>query len=268
MPPNVRIDSRAYLDPRFRLLGKLLGTSEFDALGRVSYLWLHCTERCTYVLSETLVGSVVDVEALILSELGDRVDGGVRLRGTEGRVEWFARMQQSGRNSAQKRWNPNGSPIGDRMGIPKEEEEEDLSLSSEASPAEKSKPRAKPDEPTAEEWPVVERVLGKLSEAAGVAYEPKRNGKPTNSVKFILRRLRENCSEDELRMVIRHRYLEWGHKDDMREHLTAETVFGRAKFDTYLAKAKAAVDGPPARAGPDSSTPVSPVVQDFLRGVR
>ena len=125
--------------------------------------------------------------------------------------------------------------------------------------------RPKPNEPTAEEWPVIERVLERLSAEAGVKYEPRRAGKPTSSSMFILRRLREGCSEDELRMVARHRGLEWGDKPEMRKFLTAETVFGRQKFDTYLAQARAAVE---ARAGPSANEPVSQVAQDFIRGIR
>ena len=268
MAPNVKVDGSAFSDPRYKLLGKLLGTSEYDALGRMTHLWLHCTSKQLYVVPEKLVASIVDVEALVLSELGDRVDGGIRIRGAVGRVEWYQRLQESGRNSALKRWGthnkPNGSPIGDHMGGPKEEEKEEVSLS-EKSDSEKSRARTKAGEPTDSEWPVVKRVLLKLSEAAGVNYASERAGKPTSSVRFILRRLREGCTEDELRMVIRHRWLEWHDKPEMVQYLTAETIFGREKFDTYLAKAKAALIGNEPRAGPPRDPP-SPVVMGILRG--
>lgn len=277
MAPNVKVLGRALADPRFRVLGGLLGSNEYEALGRMVHLWHCCTQRQTYVLPGRLVSSIVDVEALCLSELGESVDGGVRIKGTEGQVEWYGRMQQSGRNSALKRWGAhtsdgspmahpqpnNGSPIGDHMGVPREGEGEVvLSSESEKGDARGKKPKA--GEPTESEWPAVKRILGKLSEAAGVNYASHRAGKPTSSVKFILRRLREDCSEDELRMVIRHRFLEWGEKPEMVQHLTAETLFGREKFDTYLAKAKAALAEP--RAGPAANESVSPLVLQLLSG--
>ncbi len=122
-------------------------------------------------------------------------------------------------------------------------------------------------EPTDAEWPIVERVLGKLTEATGVRFKDRhRNGRPTGYVKFVLRRLREDVTEEELRKVIRHRATLW-RGTDQEKYLTPETLFGREKFDTYLAQAIAAYEQP-ARAGPSANEPVSHVVQDVLRGQR
>ena len=134
--PNVRVEGGAISCLRYSHLGSLLGTSRYDALGRMVTLWHHCTVQQTYVLGESLVATVLDPNALVESLLGERVDGGIRIKGTVGRIEWYGNLQESGRKAAAKRWKkqkrkPNGSPNGLPLGGPKEEEkEEDSSLSS------------------------------------------------------------------------------------------------------------------------------------------
>ncbi len=282
MPPNVKILGRAFSDPRFRLMGKLMGSDEFSALGRMAYLWQFCTERQTYILPEKLVESVVDVDAMVLADLGERVEGGIRVRGVEGKIEWFGRLQESGRNSALKRWaahnsdrspmgNPeptNGSPVGgpkeEEVEISSDSESERESPEREIAEGSGARKRPKPDQATAEERPVVEAVLSKLSERAGVTYRPTTR----EHVKYILALLRDGNTERDLRLVIWHRWISWRDKPEMVQYLRPSTLFNRTKFAEYLPQAIAAAGEPEPRAGPAANAPVSEVAQQFIRGER
>lgn len=120
MAANVRIEGEAFTDLRYHQLGALLGTNHFDALGRMAWLWHYCTQRKLYVLSETLVASVLPVENLLQAELGERVSDGIRICGTEGRIEWYEKLKKSGKKGAQKRWKGGDShPNGVAKGTPK-----------------------------------------------------------------------------------------------------------------------------------------------------
>ena len=121
--PNVKLEGGVYSELRYHHLGALLGTSNYDAIGRMGHLWQFCTLQQTYVLEEALVRTVLSPDALVSAGLGERVEGGVRIKGTEGRIEWYGRLRESGRRSARKRWGkgrkqPNGSPNGLPTGSP------------------------------------------------------------------------------------------------------------------------------------------------------
>src|SRR5687767_12450297 len=83
----------AFADARIELLGDVAGYNRFEALGRLAHLWRVCTQRKAYVVSTSLVIATLGpkgVEALLESELGERADEGrIRVRGTEGRIEWL-----------------------------------------------------------------------------------------------------------------------------------------------------------------------------------
>src|SRR5687767_2807314 len=82
----------AFADARIELLGDVAGYNRFEALGRLAHLWRVCTQRKAYVVSTSLVIATLGpkgVEALLESELGEQTDGGIRVRGTEGRIEWL-----------------------------------------------------------------------------------------------------------------------------------------------------------------------------------
>jgi hypothetical protein len=113
MAASVRIEDEAFGDGRYEHLGQLLGTTKFDALGRMSFLWRQCTQENSHVLPESFVRVFVDPEKLVESRLGERVDTGIRIRGTRGRIEWLAKLRKNGRKGGRPR-KPNGYPNGNQ----------------------------------------------------------------------------------------------------------------------------------------------------------
>jgi hypothetical protein len=113
MAASVRIEDEAFGDGRYEHLGQLLGTTKFDALGRMSFLWRQCTQENSHVLPESFVRVFVDPEKLVESRLGERVETGIRIRGTRGRIEWLAKLRKNGRKGGRPR-KPNGYPNGNQ----------------------------------------------------------------------------------------------------------------------------------------------------------
>lgn len=107
---SVRLEEESFADPRFDLLGVLAGFNRYEALGRMAHLWRTCTQRSTYVLDEPWIVACLGkngVENLIQSGLGERTDKGIRIKGTQGRIEWLETKRQAaikgGQASANKR---------------------------------------------------------------------------------------------------------------------------------------------------------------------
>lgn len=97
---RINVDQKALVDARYDLLGSLLGASRHDALGRMIVLWNQCLERGSYFLPVALVDAVMMgkggvVVAADLAE--DAGDGTLRIKGTEGRIEWLHSARQNGR---------------------------------------------------------------------------------------------------------------------------------------------------------------------------
>lgn len=89
----VRIESRTFKDLRLDALGELAGYNRYEALGRLSHLWEHCTDRQAKVVSEVIVRACLGprgVEAILGADLGERTEGGIRVKGADGKIEWFA----------------------------------------------------------------------------------------------------------------------------------------------------------------------------------
>jgi hypothetical protein len=111
MAASVRIEDEAFSDVRYGVLATLCLLADADhARGKMAVLWRQCTARNTYVLSESIVCAVLGengASALVESGLGERVDDGIRIRGTRGRIEWLRKLkknaQKGGRAKAAKR---------------------------------------------------------------------------------------------------------------------------------------------------------------------
>lgn len=96
MSAPIRVEDDAFSDPRMELLGVLAGYNRFEALGRMAHLWRVCTNKQMYYVTEaTIVACLGErgVEALIGSELGEKTPDGIRVRGTEGRIEWLGKKR-------------------------------------------------------------------------------------------------------------------------------------------------------------------------------
>lgn len=96
---NVTFEGEAFKDPRFAVLGALLGTSKFDARGRMLEVWSYCTEECTYFVRPEVLDALMEkvgacglVESAGLAERTD--EGHFRVLGTRGRVEWLKRLKK------------------------------------------------------------------------------------------------------------------------------------------------------------------------------
>src|SRR5262249_1278647 len=81
----------------------LLGTSTYDALGRMAFIWRICTQRCEYILDRKVVAMIIDPDKVVASDLAVKVRGGVRIKGTEGRVEWLRQCREAAKDGGLKR---------------------------------------------------------------------------------------------------------------------------------------------------------------------
>lgn len=100
MAASVRIEDEAFADARIEMLGTLAGFNRYEALGRMAHLWRVCTLRETYTLDPVWIDACLGPkghEHLVAAGLGERVDGGIRIRGTSGRIEWLGQRRQAAR---------------------------------------------------------------------------------------------------------------------------------------------------------------------------
>lgn len=263
----VRIEEEAFGDGRYEHLGQLLGTSKYDALGRMTFLWRQCTQEQSHVLPESFVRVFVNPDFLVEARLGERVDAGIRIRGTRGRIEWLARLRKNGKKGGRPR-KPDGSHLVCDTETRTEPEPNPLALSPSLSPASSNSEKnsaapsaggsqlevfkakvdtatgeigarrarkAKPSEPTDDERASVRVVLDKLTAQNGVRY----SGTDQHS-KLIVAQLRRGVSEMDLRAIIGYCALELGWKDkpDMVKYLRPETLFGPQTIARYLDPAR------------------------------
>jgi len=74
-------------DPIFKLLGALLETSEFDALGRMVHIWDYCIESNTQFVKDTILAAITGREEfgeyLVRLGLAEHSDGGVVIGGAK-----------------------------------------------------------------------------------------------------------------------------------------------------------------------------------------
>lgn len=117
MAASVRIDGEAFTDPRLEVLGSIAGYNRHEALGRLALLWATCTDRETKILAESFVIGCLGpkgVEALLQAGLGEKNCAGIRIKGTEGRIEWLAKRRAAaktgGDGNAQRVKNTKTAP--------------------------------------------------------------------------------------------------------------------------------------------------------------
>jgi hypothetical protein len=108
----VRIEARAWGDIRFATLARLLCLGDPDyALIKVARLWSWQTEHFTaesptYVLDADTIASVLGPhgpDALVRARLATRTDGGYRIHGTEGNIEWCEGLSSKRQRAGAKR---------------------------------------------------------------------------------------------------------------------------------------------------------------------
>jgi hypothetical protein len=134
---SVRVDNRN--DPRFAVLGLKLGTNKYDALGRMIAVWDFCTEKGSAIITDALVNVLAEhekfSEAICDEEVGlaERVEGGIRVKGTRGRIEWLAKLRKNARKGGEKnkaKWLAKREPDGSQLPSPTAEPNESPKLCS------------------------------------------------------------------------------------------------------------------------------------------
>ena len=119
MPARASIEARAWGDVRFDVLARELGVDKYSALGRMAALWGECTERDIYYLPLAVVALYLGcsqdrvVPALCdTALLGEDTPDGIRIFGTEGKIEWLAKERARARKGGAARAKGVRSPDG------------------------------------------------------------------------------------------------------------------------------------------------------------
>lgn len=113
MAASVRIEQKVFTDPRFAILGKLMGVSRFDAIGRMASVYSHCTEIGAHSLSGSVIDVVADFDGFadLISRpdvnLAEIAGNSLRIKGTEGRVEWLEACRENGKKGGRPKLKPN-----------------------------------------------------------------------------------------------------------------------------------------------------------------
>jgi hypothetical protein len=62
-------------------------------------IWNHCTDRGVYVLTEKTIDALLGhrgaAAELVYADLGEIVDGGIRIKGAQGRIEWLTKCRDN-----------------------------------------------------------------------------------------------------------------------------------------------------------------------------
>ncbi len=108
---RVSVEQKALIDPRFAQLGCLLGTTRHDALGRMILVWNECQEKASYFLPIDLVSAIMEnkdgAKFVLAADLCVKTDRKtVRIKGTEGRVEWLAVKRENAKANGKKGGRP------------------------------------------------------------------------------------------------------------------------------------------------------------------
>lgn len=102
---RVNVEQKALTDARFYALGKLLGAknslARFTGIGVMTAVWNQCQERGRKTLTRAELDGAASIEGLwmhvIEAELGEEAEEGcVRVRGTDGRIEWLEKNRENG----------------------------------------------------------------------------------------------------------------------------------------------------------------------------
>jgi hypothetical protein len=102
---RVNVEQSAFTDPRFSVLGRIIGRDRWSALGRMAMVWNIAQERERYALSIDLVDALFDdiqdfAAAIVKAGLGRlQEDGLLYIAGAVGRVEWLGRKRKAAREN-------------------------------------------------------------------------------------------------------------------------------------------------------------------------
>lgn len=100
---RITVDVTALADPRFTILGGLLGASSETAqavgLYHAMRVWSYCTERCVYTIEPAILDALQPglANALLASQLACMSRTLLRIKGTKGRIEWLEKLREGNR---------------------------------------------------------------------------------------------------------------------------------------------------------------------------
>ena len=110
MGVSVRVEDCAFDDSRYDELASHFKPAEPDAdwaRGKMLWIWRQCTKENSRTLSQFQVKLVLGeggVDALVASNLAELCDDGrVRIKGTEGRIEWFQNLKKGSKAGGRSR---------------------------------------------------------------------------------------------------------------------------------------------------------------------
>ena len=120
--PAVRVEDEAFSDIRYDVLASACQLADADhARGKMLNLWRQCTAQHRHVLPRSMIVAVLGLNGpvgIVEAGLGEEHPEGIRIRGTEGRIEWLAKLRDNaskgGAAKAAKRLpigSPEGSPL-------------------------------------------------------------------------------------------------------------------------------------------------------------
>ena len=127
MAASVRIEDEAFSDLRYEVLASACQLADADhARGKMLHLWRQCTAQGRHVLPRSMITAVlgqIGPVGIVEAGLGEEHPEGIRIKGTEGRIEWLAKLRDNaakgGAAKAAKRLpigNPEGNPDGNPDG--------------------------------------------------------------------------------------------------------------------------------------------------------
>lgn len=206
---RVSVEDKALRDPRFAVLGKLLGTSKFDALGRMISIWEYCTQNQLVTLSEEQINVLAENEnysQLLLDEkvgLAEKSKKGIRIKGLKGRIEWLANLRKNGEKGGRPRIT-RPKPDGNQMQTRPEPGSNPLTLTTSLTlTTTKKEDKSKGEASLAcqVEKPVgyfISKYVQAFQVRYGTSVRPDLRGKVQGQIKTFLK---DNPLEDAVKMI-------------------------------------------------------------------
>lgn len=119
----VRLEEKAWADPRFTMLAGYCGFADPDlALIKCGRLWSYCTEKGCDTFSADVIDACVRIPGfakhLVRARLAEKTKVGVRIKGTRGRIEWLEKLRSSaskGGHAKAAKALANGSRLAEQM---------------------------------------------------------------------------------------------------------------------------------------------------------
>jgi uncharacterized phage protein (TIGR02220 family) len=251
MAASVRIEDEAFSDVRYDVLATLCLLADPDhARGKMAVLWRQCTAQGTYVLSESVVRAVLGANAscgLLESGLAEASDGGFRIKGTRGRIEWLRKLrknaQKGGKAKAAKRQTQGKQEAAKSLPppfppapAPAPAQEEDKSVS------------GKPDPGVA----FAETAIALINRHAGTKYRPTSD----SVLKLVKALIKNRHTPEQAEQVIASKR-GWIGDPKMGQFFRPSTLLAATNFANYLDELEAGPSRPTGTLRQSSERPES-----------